>query len=74
VQHKRVIYVPPSEKEIEAFAREVCDALTQQGKVDFSSKDVRWGMANFLKLLAELTVKQRNDNSGEFIDNADRAG
>lgn len=57
---RRVQYVPPDAAVIEQFTRQVCDALVKQGRGEYVSQNVRWNIANLLKLVAELTSKQLN--------------
>lgn len=56
----RVEYVPPDAMVIEEFTQKVCDALVKEGRSEFEAKNIRWNIANFLKLIAELTTKQLN--------------
>ena len=71
MQHKRVIHVAPDNRSIEEFARAVCNALEKDGETRFSSNDVMWGLAGFLKLIAELTIKQMNAAQSELVDTQD---
>ena len=57
-ENSMTVYTPPSDEVIEQFTQEVCEALVQKGRTEFASPRVRWQIANFLKLIAELTSKQ----------------
>lgn len=62
-----VEYVPPSAKEIDDYARRVCDA------VGIHEREVRYGFASFLKLATKLLAKQLTDehNIASLGENSD---
>lgn len=59
----------PKLSPIDLFAKELCGKLAAQGHKEFDSQDVIWGIASFLKVIAEITAKQLPSNFLEQVDN-----
>lgn len=61
----RVEYVPPSDEQIDAFIRTLCDSLAQESSA-YGDFEVRKGFGDYLKLLVKVAVKKMNspDSSG----------
>jgi len=61
----RIEFVSPSPKVIDEFTRDVCDVLGQKGRRSFDNQHVRWAIADFMKLVSELTTNRLNKNGCE---------
>lgn len=55
-----VEYVPPRDGVVEEFTWKVCDELASRNSSQHNTRQCRWAIADFLKLIAELTTKQMN--------------
>ena len=61
-----VIYVPPSDSTLEQYAYAVCQQLGQSLAASFNTPEVRYGFAEFLKVLAR--IQARHLSTGLDID------
>lgn len=55
-QQKLVIWIPPDDRVIEKFARDVCERLGSE----YSKSEIRDGFAQFIKLVCRIKVKHLN--------------
>jgi hypothetical protein len=63
-----ITYLPPSEKQIEQFAREVCEKLAQSGNAQYLQPEVVGGLTDFLAFVGELLAQALNDGHTELLD------
>lgn len=58
------IYEPPDDKQIERFAKAVCERFAQHQKDEtIRSSEVVNGFALFLKVILRIEAKHRNQNA-----------
>lgn len=60
----QVVYVVPSAKVIDQFARQVCSHLEKEGKGVFHDPEIVDGFAAFLNFVAQATARQLNRKAG----------
>jgi len=66
---KEVIYLAPDSKLIDRYAREVCSGLAERtGNTNYVNSDVVYGLADFLKIVSEILVKQLNAGNVGLLD------
>jgi hypothetical protein len=68
MNNERVTYIPPSQKQIEQFAQEVCQTLAQAGDEIYLQPEVISGFADFLGFAAELLAKSLSKGHDELLD------
>ena len=55
---RRIIYHPPKREVIDAYARRVCERLSEKyGTSIYANPEVIWGFARFLELSAVILAK-----------------
>jgi hypothetical protein len=59
---RRVVYRAPTAESIDACAQHICHDLSKKVSDSFDAPDVVWGFAEFLKVVAEIAVKQVNED------------
>jgi len=67
-------YIPPADKLIERYAREVCGQLAQRGNSACENPEVVAGLAGYLKFAARLIAKYVNAGHDELLDNHQQRG
>ncbi len=75
---RRIVYQVPPAESIDACAQHICHDLSKKVSGSFDTPDVVWGFAEFLKVVAEIAVKQVNqdaawsdDDGAEPVDKSD---
>lgn len=61
--HKKVVYTPPASEQIEAYSRQVCQALGDE----FSTPEVIQGFTHFMQVTVKIMLRHLNE---EGFDNA----
>ena len=64
----RFEYYAPAVEVIEAFARDVCSILAQRFDAGYAAHEVARGLASFIKVVADIRVKQLNERESEQVD------
>lgn len=64
----KTTYIPPAAKVFDKLAREACRVLAEQGESAFDDPEVIRGLADYLRLVAELTAKYLNKGHYELLD------
>jgi hypothetical protein len=58
---KKIIYVEPSSKDIDKFARDVCSAMAEKtNDPSFNKSEVIHGLSDFLRVVAKSQVNNLN--------------
>ena len=65
-----VIYTPPPDDVLDAFARRVCRELGE----DYTTHEVMEGFSTFIRVAANIQAKYLNRNNLDQLDNDDPAG
>lgn len=58
---EKVVYEPPDDRAIDIYAQEVCHEISKEhNQGNLSDSEVVYGLSNFLKLIARITVNHLN--------------
>lgn len=71
----RVIYVPPSDEDVEALVREASQRMADEtGDQGYLDPDIMWGLAAFIKLVGKIKAKQLNqaEEDSSAFDTAEK--
>jgi hypothetical protein len=52
-----IVYISPSNEHIEKCAKEICQQLGQTVNPNYNTAEIRYGLAAFLKISAEIHAK-----------------
>ncbi len=52
------MFCPPTDEQIEQYAREVCEHLSQKHSVDYCQTDILRGFTEFVKIAVRIRAKQ----------------
>jgi hypothetical protein len=63
-------YVPPDDKEINAFAQEVCRYLGEE----YTDYETVRGLSDFIRVAAQITAKHMNKQNAHQVDDASASG
>jgi hypothetical protein len=56
-------YVPPEKSVIDQYAKAVCEALADRSDESFAALEVVWGLAEFVRMLADAQADRLTENT-----------
>ena len=66
---KQVVYYAPSRETIRRFVQNICDKLSAVEGADAFTQEIRSDFADFVEIVAAISVAHANRRSDEKLDN-----